>query len=274
MSGIIFRKVALEKLSSPEQLDLLMQGTEPKSWLALVALGGLLLVAVVWSMMGRIPTTVSGTAILLNSEGIKNIITTEAGQLTALYIQAGDSIEEGQLVAEVRPLDSTESQPVYSTYTGRILELKVNPGDVLLLGNALASLELVGDEIQLGAIMYVSAAEGKKIAPGMTARIAPSIVETEEVGYLLGEVSSVGTFPMTYQGIFRTLGSDSLMAALVTDQAPIEVRIHLQPDASTVSGYRWSSVQGPGFLMSSGTLSTVTITVDERRPIELVLPVR
>jgi biotin carboxyl carrier protein len=251
-----------------------MQGAEPKSWLALVALGSLLLVAVVWSVIGRIPTTVSGNTILLNSGGIKNIITPAEGQVTAVFIQAGDRLEEGQLVAEIRPFDSTEPQPIYSTYAGQVLELKVNPGDVLLLGNSLASLELIGDEVQLEAITYVSAAEGKKISPGMIAKIAPTIVETEEFGYLLGEVSSVGTFPMTYQGIFRTLGSDSLIETLVTEQAPIEVRINLHPDASTFSGYQWSSMKGPDFKISSGTLGTVTITVDERRPIELVLPIR
>ena len=39
---MIFRKVALERLSSPEQLDQLMQVTSPKGWLALAGLGALL----------------------------------------------------------------------------------------------------------------------------------------------------------------------------------------------------------------------------------------
>ncbi|MEY4095680.1 MAG: hypothetical protein RLZZ53_2879, partial [Acidobacteriota bacterium] len=33
----IFRKVALDRLASPEQLDLLMEVTSPRSWIALVA---------------------------------------------------------------------------------------------------------------------------------------------------------------------------------------------------------------------------------------------
>ena len=35
---MIFRKVALERLSSPEQLDQLLQVTDPKGWMALGAL--------------------------------------------------------------------------------------------------------------------------------------------------------------------------------------------------------------------------------------------
>ena len=37
MAGQIFRKTALEKLSSPEQLDELMKITTPKGWVALIA---------------------------------------------------------------------------------------------------------------------------------------------------------------------------------------------------------------------------------------------
>ena len=39
----IFRQAALDRLSSPEQLDQLMQVTTPKSWMALVAFIVLLL---------------------------------------------------------------------------------------------------------------------------------------------------------------------------------------------------------------------------------------
>ena len=38
----LFRKSALEKLSSPERLDVMMQITSPAAWLALAALGAVL----------------------------------------------------------------------------------------------------------------------------------------------------------------------------------------------------------------------------------------
>ena len=61
----IFRKVALERLSSPEQLDQLMQVTSPKGWIALLSICGLLAVVVVWGFVGTIPTTASGDGILI-----------------------------------------------------------------------------------------------------------------------------------------------------------------------------------------------------------------
>lgn len=56
----LFRKESLERLSSPERLDQLMQVVSPKSWLPLASLGSLVVVVVVWSIYGRIPITVEG----------------------------------------------------------------------------------------------------------------------------------------------------------------------------------------------------------------------
>ena len=60
MRSDVFRKVALDRLSSPEQLDQLMEVTTPHGWLALAGAGLLLGVAVVWSTTGTLPERVSG----------------------------------------------------------------------------------------------------------------------------------------------------------------------------------------------------------------------
>jgi HlyD family secretion protein len=46
----IFRKESLERLSSPERLDQLMQVVSLKSWLPLTTLGCLVGAAVIWSI--------------------------------------------------------------------------------------------------------------------------------------------------------------------------------------------------------------------------------
>jgi hypothetical protein len=65
----MFRKVALERMSSPEQLDQLLQVTAPRSWLALAALMGLLGTAIGWGFLGRISTTISGQGVLVRENG-------------------------------------------------------------------------------------------------------------------------------------------------------------------------------------------------------------
>jgi HlyD family secretion protein len=53
----IFRKVSLERLSSPEQLDRTLTVTPTRSWIALLELLLLLGLAVAWGFEGVVSTT-------------------------------------------------------------------------------------------------------------------------------------------------------------------------------------------------------------------------
>lgn len=99
---MIFRKVALERLSSPEQLDQLLQVTNPRGWLALGALGALLLASLAWAVFGSIPTEAGGEGILLRQGGVTSLVAAEQGQVEELLVSVGDVIAKGQVVARVR----------------------------------------------------------------------------------------------------------------------------------------------------------------------------
>jgi HlyD family secretion protein len=99
---MIFRKVALERLSSPEQLDQLLQVTGPRGWIALGALGLLLVTALGWGVLGSIPTTANGEGILLRQGGVSNVATPESGQVEELLVAVGDVVDKGQPVARIR----------------------------------------------------------------------------------------------------------------------------------------------------------------------------
>jgi len=99
---MIFRKVALERLSSPEQLDQLMQVTNPQGWLALLGLWGLLVAALLWGIYGRIPTEVTGEGILLRQGGVSNVVSNGAGQVEEVLVAVGGVVQKGQVVARLR----------------------------------------------------------------------------------------------------------------------------------------------------------------------------
>ncbi|MFL6193866.1 MAG: NHLP bacteriocin system secretion protein [Thermoanaerobaculia bacterium] len=99
---MIFRKVALERLSSPEQLDQMVQVTDPRGWLALAGLGALLLAAVGWGVWGTIPTEAQGQGILLRQGGVSDLVTAASGQVEEVLVGVGDVIEKGQPVARIR----------------------------------------------------------------------------------------------------------------------------------------------------------------------------
>jgi len=64
----IFRKVTLERLSSPDELDRLMQITQPRAWLLLLALAGLLAAALVWAIFGTIVLDVPVSGVLVTAD--------------------------------------------------------------------------------------------------------------------------------------------------------------------------------------------------------------
>lgn len=98
----IFRKVALERLSSPEQLDQLMQVTNPRGWLALAAFWLLIMVALGWGMLGSVPTNAFGEGILIRQGGVSDVVSAGSGQVEEVLVGVGDTIEPGQVVARIR----------------------------------------------------------------------------------------------------------------------------------------------------------------------------
>lgn len=266
----VFRQVAMDRLSSPEQLDSLMQVTNAKSWLALLGMVVLVAVAAVWGFTGRIPVELTAPVVLLPTGGIKNVVSLHSGQVSDLRVAVGDVIEAGQVIAAVMPLGETTAQSVVSPYNGRILELKTDIGQLLQPGMPVVSLEPVGDKVYLEAVMYVSRSDAQQLTTDMLVKVTPENVQVEKYGFLLGRVASVGRFPATWQGIVNTMGSEELARAVVQVENPIEVHVELFTDSTTPSGLKWTTDIGPNFSLSSGTLGASLIVVDQQRPISLL----
>ncbi|MBW4510395.1 MAG: NHLP bacteriocin system secretion protein [Scytonematopsis contorta HA4267-MV1] len=117
----LFRKKSLERLSSPERLDQLMQVVSPKSWLPLVALGSLAGVAILWSIYGRIPITVQGQGVLIYPSKVLPLQSKSAGQLQTLNIKVGDIVKKGQILATI---DQTELQKQLQQQRTKLSELQ------------------------------------------------------------------------------------------------------------------------------------------------------
>jgi len=104
----LFRKVSLDRLSSPEQLDALMQVTSPKGWVALLAICGLLFMALFWGIWGSIPTRIMGTCILIRPDGVSEVVTNGSGRVADISVDVGDLVREGQMIARIERLDALE----------------------------------------------------------------------------------------------------------------------------------------------------------------------
>jgi len=368
----LFRKAALEKLSSPERLDVMMQVTSPFGWLAVMALGFVIVIVVVWSVVGTIAIKVQGTGILMRGHEVLAVTAGSQGRLTEIVVEPGDNVTRGQVVAKVsqpdlmlriqgtrqelqeltgqsRQQERTEaniisqlqkqkrdlqerlakqqeavarglippgrahqttaeitnineriarsgqsdagrdnrisqvrrelrelesrldgSAEIRSEYDGRVLELAATPGDLVGEGMRIVTLESFDEPIE--ARVYIPAAEGKKVLPGMEVLISPSTVKAEEYGFIKGEVRDVSDYPVSPQGLMRVLRNEKLIETLTGDSAPIEVLVDLIEDPETPSGFRWSSSMGPPNKVFSGTMCQATVSVDRKKPISYVIP--
>ena len=101
----IFRKESLERLSSPERLDQLIQIVGRRDWIPLSTLGALVVVAILWSIFGKIPVNVTSKGILTLPRRIVNIQSPVEGQLKQLNVKSGDCVEKDQVIATIDPFE-------------------------------------------------------------------------------------------------------------------------------------------------------------------------
>lgn len=162
---------------------------------------------------------------------------------------------------------------VVSRFTGRVIEIMKNEGAATQPGTPVVRLELLGRDIQdLQAVFFIDPRKGQQVAPGMTVQISPSTVRREEDGVIVGRVLQVSEYPATPEAMMEVLSNESLVQTLSSGGAPVQAWAELIPDEATPTGYRWTSGQGPDVLLRSGILCEVSVVVEEKPPITLLLP--
>jgi pyruvate/2-oxoglutarate dehydrogenase complex dihydrolipoamide acyltransferase (E2) component len=273
MSRPLFRNVALERLSSGEQLDRLLQVTTPRGWLALAALSLLLLAGLAWAVAGRVATTAGGQGVLIRPAGVQSIVSPQAGVVTGVLVRAGDVVFKDREVVRLEaagPGNAAGPSFLVSNASGCVLEVLVKEGGTVEKGSVLATLEPPDDRLEV--LAYLPVADGQRVRPGMKVEVSPATVRWSEFGYLLGRVTRAGKFPASHAGMMRDLENEALVQALSAAGPCVEVRAELEPDPAAPGGYRWSSSRGPDLPLHHGTPCRVRVTVREQRPISLVLP--
>ncbi len=102
MAKQLFRKVALERLASPEELDHTIKVIRPLGWVALTGVGLLLVTVVAWSVLGTVPEKVIGTGVLMSSGHVYSINAPAAGMVKNVFIRNGDKVKNGQIIARIQ----------------------------------------------------------------------------------------------------------------------------------------------------------------------------
>lgn len=264
----VFRKTALERLSSPDRLDSMLRLTSPLSWVGLAAAAALAVGVVVWSFAGRIPTTASGYGCLTYNAGTNGLYNTAAGTVDRLLVRPGDRVEAGMPVAEILG-SSGELVTVEADQTGRIRDQLVELGETVVPNQALFRISPDSDSPLL-LVCYVSRETARQLEPGMAADIS---LEQTGWGRLEGQVACVDRVQSTAEDMAAVLGYDEgTISALMNEGAVMAVTCTLREDETTASGYYFSSPAGAEAALYGGLPATAQIILDEKPPIAWVFP--
>lgn len=91
---------------SPEQFDHLVVITKPSDWIWTAVICLVVAAALVWGVLGRIPTRVTGDGILISSgDRVVDAVSGAAGRLASVSVTVGDHVVKGQPIAQIVQTD-------------------------------------------------------------------------------------------------------------------------------------------------------------------------
>jgi HlyD family secretion protein len=205
----------------------------------------------------------------------------EIKELNAEEFSTHAKVDEGDADKQLRVQDlqrnvhevETEldlAENVVSPYDGEVLEVKVSTGATIAAGEPLVSIQ--NDTQDLQVLVYVSAEHAKNVKSGMEVKVMPATVKPEEFGFVKGKVAHVSDFPDTPAELMRNFENEVLVKALTQEGPVTELRVEMERNPSSPSGYQWSSPRGARVSISGGTLCAAEIVTRREAPISLVLP--
>jgi HlyD family secretion protein len=197
----------------------------------------------------------------------------EQHNLEAANTEKNQIQEVEQAISRLKK-EVTDNSSIKSPQAGCILEITATRGQYLNPGNRIGTLQTSAQASQMMSVAYFTVQDGKQIKPGMPILITPDTVKRARFGGIVGEVTQVSAFPVTFEGASSVVGNPELVQNLMDRQGgKIEAIALLKLDPKTFSGYKWSSSDGPQLPVSLGTTTTVRVTVEERSPITFVFPI-
>ena len=80
---------------------------KPSFWIAALGGAAIILVALVWSIIGRLPEKVSANGIFMDEGGIRTVVAETGGIVDEVLVSEGEQVHIGQ---EIAHLGSEEAQ--------------------------------------------------------------------------------------------------------------------------------------------------------------------
>ena len=116
MSGSIFRKKSIERLSSPEELNDYLQVTKPSVWAVLISVIIIIAALFVWSFFVSVESYAMGTASVKN--GV--VTMTFDNEKIANKVETGMSVSIGEANAVITSVGNDDSGKIIAVANANI----------------------------------------------------------------------------------------------------------------------------------------------------------
>jgi len=191
-------------------------------------------------------------------------------QLLCALEQVEQEVSDAEAKVDGIQVQLATDRTVTSPVDGIVTQLSTRQGRWLEANEPIVTIEQSGRGLEVYA--YFAIAMGKRLTEGMRAEVAPAPVEKGLYGSIVGRLTSVGELPETQASLMSLFGNSQVVNQLSAAGPPLRAVVDLERDPKTYSGFKWSSSRGPRMHLSSGTLVTVSVTIEEKRPIDFVIP--
>ena len=185
----------------------------------------------------------------------------------------GSSQEElAVALAEVQTLQAqvTSAEDIRSPSDGQVLELSIIVNDQIDVGDELALIDLVAGSTMVRG--YILIADAQLVQADMPVQVALASAPPEIYGTMLGTVERVNSVPSSRASLMDIYENSDVVDLITESGPPYAKEVRLAEDPTTPTGFKWSTSQGPPVPLAVGSLASVAITYESRRPIEFVLP--
>ena len=263
----IFRKKALEKISSLEELDKLLIIVKSKDWIALIV-GIIIVISIMlWAFFGKITTIAEGNGIFLDFSKIESIVSPSKGIVDVKEF-IGSRVKKDDIVAVIQDLQTNEKINIKSPYDGLITNIYLNNGDTASKNQILIELQKSSSFSKSNLekfYCFVPLKQGDKIRSNMKVKILSWALESNNKKHFYGRVEKISYIPAD-ETYFNTILLGKRFYNYFTKDGPV-IALIVYPL------YSESKVEPPlADDIPLGTLADVEVILIETKPIAYLLP--
>ena len=253
-------------MTTPEELDELLQVNSVKTWLLFAVICNVLAGMLLWGFLGVITHKADGFGIIRIHELPRVVISQSSGQVDSVFCKTGDRVEVGQKLLVICRLEERPNSIVTAPFNGEVTGLNVREGTFVTAGLPLLELVRRSENVDFSpeVIFFINEQEIPKLKTGMVASM-----EVVKAGvspdFLKGKITFIAGHPASRTAILKYFHNDAQSLELDKHEFH-EVRASLEIDPGKMASSDRSMIQS-----LNGMTCRVKVTVSRQSPMEFLL---